>query len=176
MPDPLADFRQAARKFEREMAKAMGAALRDGAELVLDEMRQLTAATGNTLEDLAKMGHPYAWRNKGKEPFADWIVHHQEGDLQGGLARGRLAGGSSRVEIEIHSGADHTWYLLLGTRYMRPRDFVTAALFYQEDRVAELLQQAHARVHDVPGRTPGFRPHIMPILHSVNPAELPERG
>lgn len=174
MPDPLADVKRAFRKFERDMDKAMATATREAAELVLDEMQGLTRAIGYTLEDFRRMGHPYAWDAETQPPTADWITYLQERDLHEGLQRSPLLRSGGRVEAQILSSAPHTWYLLQGTRYMRPRDFATAALLYQEDEVAAIYQRHHARVHDLPGHTPNFRPERVDIPHEQFPAELPE--
>jgi hypothetical protein len=181
VPDPLADVKREFRRVERAMVQALAGAVKEAAQAVLAEMQQLTAAIGHTPADLARLGHPYARRlPAGSGPFEDWITHHQSGSLHGGLRAPGAVRAKEFVEAQIHSTSPHTWYVVQDERAsaagkMRPRDFVTAALIYQEDAVAAIIAAAHASVHDVLGTTPGYRPQLTPINHGSVAADLPER-
>jgi len=163
--------------FRKDARKAMTQATNAASRLVFDEMKGLAGSIDHTLEDLRRLGHPYSWHFRGTPPHPDYVVHvqregHGESLLQG-LQRlpARYQGGV--IRSEIHSHAQHTWYVLLGTRFMRPRDFVTAALIVQRRKVADLYEQAHAALHDR-SRSGGFLITLQKMAHDEFPAELPE--
>ena len=179
MADPLADFRKATKKFEKQMVGTMTRATRQAAKVVRDEMMGLTGAVDHSLADLAREGHPYRVPDRGGivgDPHPDYIVHEQSGALQGGLSQPQVAASGNQVTADIHSPAEHTAWLLLGTPTMRPRDFATAALINTELHVAATMAQAHAAVHDERHVQDDFRPDLDVMDHGAHPAQLPERG
>lgn len=168
-------------RFERDVERALTRATKDAADVLLEEMRGLTGAIGASLEDLARADHPYAKRYPaGSGPFEDWITHVQEGDLHGGLSRGNAFVTPEAIEVRLNSAAAHTWYVVQDAAAsaagrMRPRDFVSAAIIYQIDRVAEIYRSAFAAAHgDTGEEQPGFRPITTLIYHGSVKADLPE--
>lgn len=173
----LADLEKNLESFRKDIRRTMTQATNAASKLVFDEMKGLAGSIDHTLEDLRRLGHPYSWHFRGTPPHPDYVVHvqregHGESLLQG-LQRlpARYQGGV--IRSEIHSHAAHTWYVLLGTRRMRPRDFVTAALIVQRGQVAGLYEQAHAVLHDR-ARSGGFLITLQKMAHDTYPAELPE--
>ncbi len=173
----LAEVNASLDAFQKDVRKAMTQATNAASRMVFDEMKGLDGSIDHTLEDLRRLGHPYSWHFQGTPPHPDYVVHvqregHGESLLQG-LQRlpARYQGGV--IRSEIHSHAHHTWYVLLGTRFMRPRDFVTAALIVQQRKVADLYEQAHAALHDR-ARSGGFLIMLQKMAHDEYPAELPE--
>lgn len=161
-------------QFLRDSQAAMYQAVNEGGDLLLEEMKRLTMRIDHDLAALRKMGHPYGW---GKErppnvPHSDWIVHLQNGDLYGGLRRLPPEVTNRQVESLILSSAKHTWYLLLGTEKMRPRDFVTAAMMIQEPAINRVFERALAPLLD---RTAAgsYQVRVKYLPHDVYPAELP---
>jgi hypothetical protein len=173
------EFARDLQQFERKLVQAMAKATRSAADILLEEMRGLTGAVGTSLEDLARADHPYAKRHApGSGPFADWITHIQKGDLHAGLVIGNEIITKAGIEVEIHSASSHTWYVVQDARAsdagrMRPRDFVSAAIINQFDRVTMILARAHANVHDTSEIQP-FLPYVELIEHGGVSADLPE--
>lgn len=164
-------FHEAAKRHLRDTRAIMTATLDRAAQLLLDEMRMLTAKVDHDLQALKELGHPYRAKAPQGQPHPDWLVHIQSGDLQAGLKRlpAQVRGGA--VEAELHSQAPYTWYLLLGTRYMRPRDFVSAAIINREPDVNALLSRAWAALHE--GSSAAVRFQVTLLDHPVYPAQLP---
>jgi hypothetical protein len=158
----------------QDMREAMVEATTDAAILLLQEMEFLTDRIDHDLKQLREMGHPYANRNPQGQPHPDWIVHIQSGDLQRGLKLlpTRMTGG--KIEADILSEAPYTWYLLLGTRLMRSRDFVSAALLNRAGDLETIFINAFLSVCD---RKVGSAPRmdVRTIPHDVYQAQLPSR-
>lgn len=178
MADALQSIREANKKYLTEARRAMSAATNQAAATLLAEMRGLTAAIGPTLNDLRAMDHPYATRHgAGSGPTDDWIAHTKSGEdgrtgeLLAGLRRTAARRRGSSVEAEVHSDSDHTWFMLLGTPSMRPRDFVSAAIIYRAPDVDDLYQQAFRLL--VENYQDGFKTEVTLIEHD-HPASLPE--
>jgi len=176
MADPMASIDAAKAAFMRDVRAAMYVACDQGAELLLAEMKALTARIDHDLKALRDLGHPYGWGN-GREPgtpHADWIVHMQDGELQGGLKKLPPMVSGWKVESDLISEAKQTWYLLLGTKKMRPRDFVSAALIMRRDAVAALFEKHFLAVHDRTVGVPSTAALEMVLLpHDEFPAQLP---
>lgn len=176
MPDPMASVDAAKQKLMRDMRAAMTQACDQSATILLDEMKALAARTDHDLKQLAEMGHPYGW-GKGREPgdpHPDWIVHLQSGELYGGLKKTPAEVSHLKIRAEIHSEARHTWYVLLGTEKMRPRDFVSAALITREREVQRLFENALAIGLGEPSTTTTGDPALVTLLpRDEFPAQLP---
>lgn len=174
MADPLADFKRAARQFERDVARAMAQATRASSRVLAEEMEGLAGAIDHSLQDLADLGHPYsAQLPKGSAPHPDFIIHDQSGDFLGSIGPEPVRTDENVTVGGVHITDRKAEWLLLGTPAMRPRDNVSAAIIYQEDMVAEIYQKAHAAVHDEPGTQAGFRMDVELGDHGAYPAELP---
>lgn len=176
MANPLASVNAAKDAFMRDMRAAMYTACDQAASLLLQEMKDLTARIDHDLEQLRKMGHPYGWEN-GREPgvpHPDWVVHMQDGELQGGLKKLPPQISGMKIQSDLLSQAKHTWYLILGTKRMRPRDFVSAALILRRDTVAAIFERHFLAVHDSISGTPSSEAMYL-ILgpHDEYPAQLP---
>lgn len=181
MADPLASIKQAEKEFLRDARAALVQAADRAAETLLAEMKRLTLRMDHDLNALRRLGYPYGKgvdrfgnpREPGR-PHPDWLVHLQSGELQDGLRRVPASLRRNRVEAEIHSQAKHTWYLLLGTRLMRPRDFVSAAIINQEQNVQAIFERAFFALHDqVVGQ---LTPLDVTLIPHDDEAQLPERG
>lgn len=174
MADPLAEFKRASARFQRDVARAMAQATRAASAVLVEEMQGLAGAVDHTLQELAALGHPYSTRPEaGPGPHPDFIVHEQEGDLLGSIGRVKPTVTPEGVTGGVTVTDPKAEWLLLGTPTMRPRDFVSAAIIYQEDAVAEIFRKAHAGVHDEPAVQQGFRMDVNLGDHGEHPAELP---
>lgn len=174
MADPLADFRKAARAFERNVARAMAQATRAASTVLVEEMEGLAGAIDHTLPQLKALDHPYATRHEaGSAPHPDFIVHEQSGDFKGSIGRASVAVTDEGITGGVTITDRKAEWLLLGTPTMRPRDLVSSAIIYQEDMVAEIYRKAHAAVHDEPAVQQGFHMEVTLGDHDAYPAELP---
>jgi hypothetical protein len=172
MPDELTGVREQYKRFRKEMEWSMQAACNQAAELLLSEMRRLTDMRDHTLEELRKEGHPYRAKAPQGVPHLDFMVHLQSGELQSGLRRRPARVIGKIVSAELHSDSEHTWYVILGTRYMRPRDFVTAALINMDREVGAIFEAFHRVVHDE-GVASGYRTVRIPVTGHVRRPQLP---
>lgn len=156
----------------RDMRAAMTVATDRSAERLLEEMKFLAARIDHDLEDLRRMGHPYAKGKPQGQPHPDWLVHIQSGELQGGLRRLPAAISGQQIEAQILSEAKHTWYLLLGTRKMRPRDFVSAAIIRRRVEIEAMYLRLF--VEQLDKQYPAsFRTEVNLIPHTEQAAQLP---
>jgi hypothetical protein len=168
----LASIKAATQTHLRDMRAAMVGATNRSAEMLLQEMKFLAARIDHDLEDLRRMGHPYAKGKPQGQPHPDWLVHIQSGDLQGGLKRLPATVTGQKIEAEILSEARHTWFLLLGTRKMRPRDFVSAAIIQRRVEIEAMYLRAFMEQLDKQYPA-AFRTEVTLIPHTEQAAQLP---
>jgi len=170
--DGLPSIRQATQAHLRDMRAAMTVTTDRAAELLLQEMKFLASRIDHSLAELRKMGHPYARHKPVGQPHPDWIVHIQSGELQEGLKRLPASVTGQMVQAEILSSARHTWFLLLGTRTMRTRDFVSAAIITRRIEIEAMYLRAFLDQLDT--RQGGsFQTQVSLIPHPDQPAQLP---
>jgi hypothetical protein len=167
----IATFKAAKDAHLSRMRSEIAFAIDEAADRLYAEMEELISMTDHSLDDLRRMGHPYRRRAPQGFPHSDWLVHNQEGDLVNGLKRLPLSVRNNRIQVSITSSARHTWYLLLGTSKMRPRDFVSAAMINREDEVERIIGRAFMVAL-------GGEPTRFPLLwktipHMTYPAQLP---
>lgn len=155
----------------RDMRAAMYMAVDRASDALFQEMQMLTSRIDHDLDDLRRMGHPYRRKAPQGIPHSDWIVHIQNGDLKDGLKQYPVSMSKGVIQAQIASSARHTWYLLLGTRIMRPRDFVSAAMINRENEVEQIIGRAFMAVL---GNEPAqFELLWRTIPHPTYPAQLP---
>lgn len=138
--DALANVRQAKEAHLKQMQEAMAIATDHAATVVYEAMLAETALTDHSLQELRKLGHPYRQGAAPGNLHPDWLIHYQKGALQEGLKQGQVTKYRDSVEVGITSAAPETWYLLLGTRRMRPRDFVSAALIQTQKATSAIYE------------------------------------
>ena len=172
--DALTSVRQAKEAHLKQMQEAMAVATDHAATVVWEAMLQETALTDHSLQELKKLGHPYSQNKAAGNLHPDWLIHYQKGDLQDGLKRGSVVQYRDSVEVGITSASDHTWYLLLGTRRMRPRDFVSAALIQTQRATSQIYEFYFKSVLDSKG-SGRFKVGVNPIPNDRYVAQLPRR-
>jgi len=168
----LDTLRTAIQLHMRDMRAAMVTATDQSAELLLQEMKFLASRIDHDLEQLRRLGHPYGANKPQGQPHPDWLVHIQSGELQQGLKRRPASLSGNKIEAEIISEARHTWFLLLGTRKMRPRDFVSAAIIKRRGEVEARYVAAFLAQLDT-NNGQAFRTQVTLIPHTLYPAQLP---
>ena len=166
-------FSQAKREFLKQLGVTMRAATDEAAAAVLTEIQGLTSLTDeHDYSVLRQLDHPYATRHAPWSEHADWLVHEQAGSLLRGLRRSRAAGGRGIAVADIYSAVSHTWFLLLGTPRLRPRDFVSAALISRREQVTDIYRgHLTALLGEVAS---GVMVRTRLLDHDGHPAELPE--
>jgi hypothetical protein len=170
----LENCKRAQEQHLRAMQEAMATATDHAATLLFEEMYAETSLEDHSLEDLRKMGHPYRQGAPQGVPHPDWLVHHQSGDLQEGLSRTPVQVSGSTAEVEFHSEAPYTWYLLLGTRYMRPRDFVSASLYKAKGVIQKTYEFYFKNTLDVK-KSERYQAEVVPVYHDEFDPQLPSR-
>lgn len=172
MNDPMASIDAAKARVMREVRAAMYQAVDQSAKVLLEEMKLLTSRIDHSLKQLEEMGHPYRQGEAPGNPHPDWIVHLQSGRLQAGLKRLPPVVTTQSIMADLLSEAPYTWYLLLGTRRMRPRDFVSAAMITRGPEIERIFDQHFQSVMDRPIRT-GTSMTSRLIEHTLYRAQLP---
>ena len=142
MAEPIVLAQHHFEKVQEAMEEALRDANRRAAEVLLAAMEKAISLQDHSLEELRQMGHPYRRNAPRNQPHPDYLVHSQEGDLFFGLEIEHGQTGGVIISDGIVSHAEHTLHVLLGTRYMRPRDFVTYALDQTQDEVDHLYRDA----------------------------------
>lgn len=155
----------------RDVRAAMTVAVNQAGELLLQEMRFLTSRIDHDLIMLRKLGRPYRKDAPQGQPHPDWLVHLQSGDLNGGLAKVPATVSRDEVRGELFSKAAHTWFVLLGTKWMRPRDFVSAALILRDREVDLIFRRAFEAATGA--ASAGRSVNVTLLEHPEFPAQLP---
>lgn len=172
----LDEWKRNGTEFLKKTRSSMRDATNVGLGYLFDEMRGEVSMIDHSLADLRRLDHPYATRRPQGDLHPDYLVHvqregHGESLLQGLQAKRAVSQGS-RIVAEIHSHAKHTWFLLLGTPRMRPRDFVTASMIIQRHKITALYEQTMTALT---GGSSGesFLIDLKKIDHAQWPAQLP---
>lgn len=174
MADALASIDAASAKFLRDTKAAMARAVDQAADLLLAQIKQNISRIDHSLRDLELLGHPYRQGSPAGNPHPDWIVHIQSGKLIAGTAKLPVSLQGNRIRAGITSSSPYTWYLLLGTRLMRPRDYVSAAIILIEREIQQIFENAFASVQDkVAGNVQPL--NVTLISHDLYSAQLPNR-
>jgi hypothetical protein len=123
------------------------------AELILKgKIKDNISNTDYTLEDLAKMGHPYARRSPKSIHNPDYIVHCQSGEMLSGLGSGtkKASVKGTTLEAEAYAGisdnVEHAKYVIYGTSKMVPRDFLKGSLEEVGQKILTTLKRSLNRV------------------------------
>lgn len=173
MAGTIQDLEKAFKSYTRVVTLAMEAATDLAAETLLTQMHDDVSMEDHTQKQLDEMGNPYNWAHAAGNLHPDWQVHmqHQDG-LRSDLTKTDAVNKNGIVTAEIHSGAPYTWYLLLGTVKMRPRDFVSAALIKQKAACNQIYESAWKQVNQnvQAGR---MEQKVTLIPHETYPAQLP---
>jgi hypothetical protein len=142
-------------------------AIEEVAQHLEEEMRANISFRDHSLEDLRAMGHPYARQHLGKGTTGGgrasslgglaghkpWQVHIQEGIIKGtkrgpGLLVDALGIDWAESKWEVaatvginQSEAFHVEYVVLGTKYMVARDFISGTFLEVVDELNKIFEQ-----------------------------------
>lgn len=117
------------------------------AEVLFDEVGVNVSYVDHTLADLRRLDHPYARRHgsiktHGEDPN---VVHTRSGEMYRSLKVEKLPSSNSvtgeawTVWFDI-SASEHAKFVVLGTKYMLPRDVLWATT--KDPRVQKRMMQA----------------------------------
>lgn len=137
-------------------------AIRQSAEVLGEEMLKNISLTDHTLGDLRREGHPYGRKSLGGSGLAGifgsivghepWQVHIQRQPNQGSAAGPDLlvdalmmemGGGGDTVIATVGVDSDkarHAEYIIMGTRFMVSRDFISASFLQKMDEMFEVFE------------------------------------
>jgi HK97 gp10 family phage protein len=102
--------------------------------LVLDEVKKNASLTDHTLDQLAKLGHPYAIRGSGLHGEK---VHTQSGDLLDAI---ELDTKGKTITVSVNEKkAPYAKYVVEGTKFMVPRNFITLSFNTIKSRITSTI-------------------------------------
>lgn len=131
-------------KFLREVNSDM----QDVMELLNDKVTDNMSHTDHSLDDLRRMGHPYAKRNPQHIHDPDFIVHTQSGEMLAGKIAGveeaSVSGGKlvASAYVGIRESVAHAPAVIFGTSKMVPRDFLRGSLAQVKDDAFNILRRS----------------------------------
>lgn len=124
-----------------EIAK-VNSRLSSAGDILEKNVKQNASLTDHTLEQLAKMGHPYSTRfAPDSGPHPDNIVHNQSGTLYDAIQRNdNLSDIVSSVEVGVsENDVSYIKDLIVGTPKMRPRNFLAKGLDDSKETVQSII-------------------------------------
>lgn len=97
------------------------------ADAVQKRMIENVSLTDHTMEDLARLGHPYSRRNPRPPHTPPWLVHIRSGDLKRSIKRSKIKGSKNpKVLIGADENiAEHARKVIFGDSKVMARDFVS---------------------------------------------------
>lgn len=121
----------------QQVQDAVKAGLQGAGGAYLEKVKETISLDDHTLEELRKMGHPYATREGAPRVHEDdRLVHTQSGHLLNSIKKTEVTQLSGRkYRVNIYSDDPAVQYLIYGTSTMRPRRFHELALQRMEGRI-----------------------------------------
>jgi len=120
-------------------------ACRQNAEVVKKKAQQFSQRRFFSLEDLRRMGHPYAVRAP-HPPVAAHILSRQSGKLYGMWKVSVVKTDPNRVVYTVYNRAPYAKYMM-GTTKMIPRPILDEALTRTKDERARNIKRARDRAY-----------------------------
>lgn len=100
--------------------------IEEAANLVYAKVVENASLTDHTLDQLAKLGHPYSVRNFKRMHTPNFLVHAQSNRLMDNIKL--IKRSETHYVINISkSDVPYIDYVINGTRYMVARDFITGS-------------------------------------------------
>jgi len=106
-------------------------------QLLFDTVREHASLTDHTLADLAKLGHPYSMRWGKDFLHPDYLVHQQSGRLYSSIMQDTGESGQLFYGWVTSQGVYYAPFVEFGTVKMRPRPFMSQAIFEKKDEIME---------------------------------------
>lgn len=128
--------------------KAVNTDMKHAASILGLRIEKNISSTDHTLEDLRKMGHPYAGRDPNPPHKPEYIVHTQSGELLQGLFSGIKPASITGGELEaaafagISDEVEHATYVIFGTSKMIPRNFLIGSLGEVQEQIFKKLRRS----------------------------------
>jgi len=123
------------------VARNMVGALEEAATKLFNSVQRNATLTDHSLDDLAKLGHPYNIRSSVSIHSPSYLVHQQSGRLSGALKLVRVNQYSFNIGIE-ESAVPYLLAVVYGTRYMVGRDFIRGSLLDLDDDLRNVFSKA----------------------------------
>lgn len=126
-----------------ELRKAAMVGLAKVAKNYEKEIKKVISLDDHTLEELRKLGHPYAVGATPDFHGDDRLVHQQTGELLRSIkVEDPIEESSRTLYVAITSNSPYMPFLIHGTSTMRPRDFPALAYENIKDKYWEPLLDA----------------------------------
>lgn len=136
-------------KVDAKRAAALG--INAAGVVLLHRVKVNASRTDHTLEDLRRLGHPYARRHGQIRTSAlgpdfvkrPYLVHKRSGSFQGSFS-GKMVGGSNPA-FDVSARPTVPWvrYVILGTRVMLPRDIIWQTAQERATRIKMMKAVVH---------------------------------
>jgi HK97 gp10 family phage protein len=115
------------KRLQEAVTQRINKSVEEMAELLKQRIEKNASLTDHSLDELEKLGHPYAVRNTGRLHNLNYQVHKQSGKLVDNIFL-RKKGARTYVVGVDESQVPYVGHVINGTRYMVPRDFVGKSL------------------------------------------------
>lgn len=118
-------------KFTNGFIRSTNRVMKEVEVMIDQEVMRNMSLTDHSLQDLAKLGHPYSAKNNVAIHSPDWLVHTQSGRLLSAKSSGvdeasvedNVLRASAFVQVDPDI-AEHAVYVIYGTSKMVPRPFL----------------------------------------------------
>jgi len=117
------------------------AALREASTKVFNKILDSASLEDHSLDELAKLGHPYALRSSSNIHSPSYQVHKQSGRLADAIQLVQV--NQYAFNVGIPEGAvPYLHAVVYGTRYMKGRDFIHGSLNDLDPELRALFSKA----------------------------------
>ncbi len=123
------------------VTKNSKAALKEAAEEVREQIVENASLADHSLDDLARLGHPYSVERGGTLHTPSFLVHRQSGQLRRNVEKKQV----NQFTFDIGVDPNRVPYILavvLGTRFLVARDFIRAGLLQAGKKVEKIFNKA----------------------------------
>lgn len=132
--------RKVLEKFEKVTIKGAKKAVRKTANLLREKMVENASLTDHSLDELEKLGHPYAVRSPQGLHNPDFQLHMQSGKLSDNIEMAEVSDKEYFVGVD-EAKVPYIRHVLRGTQFMIARDFITGSL----NEIRKKLNEVFAR-------------------------------
>jgi len=132
--------RKVLEKFEKVTIKGAKKAVRKTANLLKEKMIENASLTDHSLDELEKLGHPYAVRSPQGLHSPDFQLHAQSGNLRDNIEMREVSDKEYFVGVD-GANVPYIRHVLRGTQFMIARDFITGSI----NQIRKKLNKVFAR-------------------------------
>lgn len=139
--------------FEKVTIKGARRAVRKIAEALQERVITNATLADHSLDQLEKLGHPYAVRGTQTLHSPNFQVHAQSGRLSENIVMEKVSDDEYIVGVD-DAKVPYVRHVIRGTQFMIPRDFITGSFKEIEKKFSKIFTDGVARaVRSVRGET-----------------------